>query len=103
MAQYLTDEFYPCPFPSGLKTIELPEISLAKLLEDDEAEAKRVFDICTHEGFFQLNMTDHPKGLKFLEDAHNLHRMGRDYLTGNSVEVKKQFKTREEVTHLDSG
>ena len=103
MAQYLTEEFYPVPFPEGLPTIELPEVSLEKILADVEAECQKMYGICTDGGFFHLNMMDHPKGVKFLDDAHELHRMGKEYLTTNSVEVKKQFKTRENVTHLDSG
>ena len=44
------EEFCPVPFPEGLPTIQLERISLAKLLDDDDLEASRLFDVCTKEG-----------------------------------------------------
>ena len=63
-------DFYPEPFPEGLFTIELGQISLAKLLEDDQHGAERLFKACTHGGFCYIDLTSHPKGVRLFEDAH---------------------------------
>ncbi|KAK8031935.1 hypothetical protein PG990_001669 [Apiospora arundinis] len=52
-----TPSEYP-PFPSGLPTVQLETISLAKLLARDEAEQSRVFEICKGRGFFYLDLED---------------------------------------------
>lgn len=50
---------YP-PFPSSpadeFPTVPLKTISLRKLLENDAAEQKRVFEICKARGFFYLEL-----------------------------------------------
>jgi isopenicillin N synthase-like dioxygenase len=95
MAMYTEDdkEFYPVPFPKGLPTIKLQRLSLAKLLNDDKDQSHRLFDICTKEGFFYLDLTDHPKGLKLLDDAHQVHRVGKSIFAVPMAE-KYKFKPR---------
>ena len=60
-------DFNPVPLPEGLPTYHLPKISIAKLIEGDKEEAKTVFDICAQDGFFYLNLMDHPLGRKLWE------------------------------------
>ena len=55
-------DFYAAPSPEDAPTIELQKISLGKLLNGDEAEAKHVVEICTSTGFFYLDMLDHATG-----------------------------------------
>lgn len=104
MALDYGEEFYTKPFPEGLPTIELQSISLAKLLNEDTDEAHRLFHICTHEGFFYLDLTTHPKGIKLLDDAHNVYRSGvKAFKT--PMKEKYTFKPRDsyETGLLDTG
>ena len=97
-------EFYPEPFPEGLPTVDLEHISLAKLVDDDQEEAERLFKICTHEGFCYINLMDHPKGIKLLEVAHLVHQMGQDICHHTSMSEKYAFKLRAaDVGLLDTG
>ena len=97
-------EFYPEPFPEGLPTVNMERISLAKLLDDDQEEAERLFKICTHEGFCYIDLMHHPEGSKLLEDAHMVHKMGQDICKNTSMAERHSFKTRDaEVGLLDTG
>lgn len=98
------EEFYPKPFPEDLPTIELQSISLARLLNDDAEEARRLFHICTHEGFCYLDLTTHPKGIKLLDDAHQVHKAGVEAFKTPMAE-KYTFKPRAsyETGLLDTG
>ncbi|PYH40873.1 2-oxoglutarate-dependent dioxygenase [Aspergillus saccharolyticus JOP 1030-1] len=104
MAEYETPEFYPVPFPDGLPTIELQRLSLARLMNDDVDQARRLFEICTREGFFYLDLTDHPKGLKLLHGAHSVHRVGQEVFKVPMAE-KYKFEPRAsyETGLLDTG
>jgi hypothetical protein len=105
MEYVLDPEYYPAPFPSeGLQTFELQRISLAKLLDGDYEEGKRVFNICSNEGFFYLDLTTHPKGIELLEYAHRMHHMGRDAMTNTSLSEKREFPIRPAyIGLLDTG
>lgn len=105
MAYRYGQEFYPEPFPDGLPTVELECISLAKLLNDDEEEAHRLFRVCKEEGFCYIDMEDHPKGLKLLDDAHEVHKAGKAAFDSTSMEEKYTFKPRAsyETGLLDTG
>ena len=97
-------DFYPEPFPNGLPMVDLKRISLAKLLDDDQEEAKRLFDICTHEGFCYVDLMGHPEGLKLMEDARLVHQMGKDVCNTTTMAEKYAFKTRPaDVGLLDTG
>lgn len=98
-------EYYPETFPDDLPTIELQCISLAKLLEDDVEEAHRLFHVCTNEGFFYLDLTTHPKGLRLLDDAHQVHTAGRNFFKDTPMADKYTFKPRAsyETGLLDTG
>ena len=91
------------PFPKGLPTIDLPKISLSKLLNDDEAEAQKLFDICTRTGFFYLNLMDHSKGRKLWEAACVAYDVGKKAMATFSMEEKDTFKKRPEIGILDRG
>jgi hypothetical protein len=97
------EEFCPVPFPEGLPTIQLERISLANLLDDDELEASKMFDVCTREGFFYLNLMDHPKGLRMLEAANVACRTGKESLGTISMAEKQQYKGREHIGIFDTG
>lgn len=98
-----SDELYPAPFPADVPTISLARISLAKLLEGDEDEAQLLFDVCTHEGFFYLDLTTDPKGSKFLDKAQQLHQVGKEVFNNVPVVEKTSFKPTDSIGHLDSG
>ena len=96
-------EFKPPPFPQHLPTIDLPQISLSKLLNGDQNEAHRVFHICTETGFFYLNMLDHPKGVGLYERACRVLQVGREVMPNLTVDEKRSYKKRLRVGVLDMG
>ncbi len=104
METNLDKNFYPEPFPEGLPTFNLERISLAKLIDDDQEEAERLFKICTHEGFCYIDLMDHPKGLRLLEDAHLVHGIGKDVFSNTSMAEKFSFKSPDPSKELiDTG
>lgn len=62
-------DFFPEPFPDDLPTISLERICLAKLLDNDPREARRLFEVFVENGFCCLDLASHPKGMKLMEDA----------------------------------
>jgi len=97
------EEFCPVPFPEGLPTIELERISLNKLLNGDDVEARKVFETCTRTGFFYLNMSDHAKGRKMLEDTCMTCRVAKDVLTNLPMDEKRTYRTPPRVGVFDRG
>ena len=73
-------EFYPEPFPEDLPTVSLERISLAKLLDDDQEEAERLFKICTHEGFLLYQLDGPPKRVKTLRRCSHGSQIGSGHL-----------------------
>ncbi|KAI9682786.1 MAG: hypothetical protein M1822_006276 [Bathelium mastoideum] len=84
----------PLRLSEGLPTIELPKVSLAKLLNDDELEAQTVFDICCRTGFFYLNLMDHAKGEQLWESACLARQIGQNVMSNLSTEEKNKFVKR---------
>ena len=87
-------DYLSLPLSKGLPTIELPKISLAKLLNNDEIEAQTVFDICCRRGFFYLNLMDHPKGKKLWESACVAREIGHNVMSSLPAEDKRKFVKR---------
>lgn len=98
-----SQEYYPTPFPPDVPTISLAKISLEKLLRADEDEAQLLFDVCTHEGFFYLDLTTTSEGLKFLDESQQLHQFGKYIFNHVSIDDKRSFKPTDAIGHLDSG
>ena len=96
-------DLYPAPFPDDVPIADLEKISLRKLLENDEAEAQRMFEVCTGSGFFYLDMMDHPMGKKMWEDACVACRSGMDVLPTVPMEEKKAYRARAGIKVLDRG
>jgi isopenicillin N synthase-like dioxygenase len=96
-------DLYPAPFPDDVPIVELETISLAKLLAGDEDEAQTMFEILKGAGFFYLDLTDHPEGLKILEDAVACCRLSQTIFPVMSVEEKQKYKTRDRVGIFDKG
>ena len=97
------EELYPAPFPEDAPVIDLEKISVQKLLDGDAAECKKMFEICTKEGFFYLNMMDHPKGQRMWEDACIACKVGHETLPNRSVEEKRMYKVRDRIGVFDRG
>ena len=103
MGQLDMEDFAPAPFPDDVPTIDLEKISLNKLLNNDEFEARKMFEICASTGFFYLNMMDHPKGRNLWEDACHACRVGKQVLPNHSIEEKQTYKTRDRFGIFDKG
>lgn len=96
-------DLFPAPFPDNVPTIELPKISLNKLLNEDPGELEKIFKICTRTGFFYLNMMDHPKGKKMYEDACLCCRIGMETLPNLPMEEKNKYPIRDRHGVFDRG
>lgn len=98
-----SEELYPAPFPSDVPKIELERISLEKLLSNDVETAQRLFEVCTHEGFFYLDLTTHPTGVKLIEQSQQLRNIGMDVFNNVSMAEKRNFRPTDDTSFLDSG
>lgn len=97
-------DYFPEPFPEGLPVVHLERISLAKLMDDDEKESERLFDICCNEGFCYVDLTSHPQGIKLTEEADSIHQVGKEIFATTSMMDKNTFKERpEDVGVFDTG
>lgn len=96
-------DLYPVPFPDDAPIAKLEKISLYKLLNDDEIEGQRLFQVCKETGFFYLDMMDHPKGKQMWEDACTACRAGQDVLPRVPMQEKKLYKAPAGVRVLDQG
>ena len=57
------------PFPKDISTAPLLRLKLQKLLDNDPTETERLWQACTNEGFFYLDLR-HPKGELMSESPH---------------------------------
>ena len=96
-------DFYPAPFPEDAPTIPLEKISLCKLLNEDEAESQRVFNVCTTTGFFYLDMLDHATGRQAWRSACHIRRLGQERLSNTPMEEKLRYKPLGGVSVFDRG
>ncbi|KAI9699568.1 MAG: hypothetical protein M1820_007066 [Bogoriella megaspora] len=96
-------DFYPAPFPEEVATVELEKISLCRLLNGDDIEAERVFDICTTTGFFYLDMLDHAAGRRIWKSACDICQLGHDLLAETPMEEKVKFKPLGGIRVFDRG
>ncbi|KAI1661762.1 oxidoreductase [Daldinia decipiens] len=103
MAQTTQNEFETVPFPEGLPIIDLPRVSLKGLLENDEDESRKVFEISIKTGFFYLDLTDHPIGQKLLQEGNEVCRIGQEVLPNLSMEEKLAYKARDRSGVFDMG
>jgi len=103
MAQAIENTIEPAPFPEGFQYIDLPHISLDKLLNDDDEEEQKIFEICTTTGFFYLDLNDHPKGEELWNNGCEACRIGQQTLPAMPMEEKLSYKAREKIGVFDMG
>ncbi|KAF4444163.1 hypothetical protein F53441_11221 [Fusarium austroafricanum] len=68
------------PFPNDLPTVPIARISYSKLTCSDEHEINKVFKACLSDGFFYLDLTDHPAGQLLLSDAQEVLSFSKEAL-----------------------
>lgn len=95
--------FYPAEFPADVPTIPLEKISLSRIINEDTAEAKRLFKICRTTGFVYLDMLDHHIGRQLWRSARRVHQLGRRKFEDTPVEEKLKYKTKAGVRVFDRG
>ncbi|KAK9577979.1 hypothetical protein V6Z92_008672 [Aspergillus fumigatus] len=107
-AQYVAagmdmSDLFPAPFPTNVKTVHLETLSLAKLLQRDEDELRRIYENCKDPGFFQLDLTDDEQGVQLLQDAVDCARLMKQLLPNMSVEEKRTYKQHSRVGVYSKG
>lgn len=89
-SEEFTPHLYP-PFPEDTKPqVHLETLSLCKLLDGDENEQTRLYDICRTQGFFYLDFRDTLSEC-LPEDAESLERLS-EQLFKLPMDVKLQHK-----------
>ena len=79
---------YP-PFPNSVSIATIPQISLAKLLDNDPAEIQQVFIACRKVGFFSLDLNQEHIGRRLLEDIEDLFKITEEVMALSFEEKKK--------------
>jgi hypothetical protein len=97
------EEYYPASFPEDAPVIPLAKISIKKLLERDEEEARKLFHVCSHEGFFYLDLTTETRGQEFMNEAKQLHHIAKEVFENVSMDEKLAFQPTDSNGHLDTG
>jgi hypothetical protein len=97
------EDLYPVPFPDDVPTAQLETISLNKLLNNDEDEIQKLFNICKGSGFFYLDMKDHEIGRKMWDDACYACRSAQAVLPLTPMATKKAYKAPAGIKVLDRG
>ncbi len=95
-------DLYQAPFPEDVPTAKLETLSMAKLMANDEDEARRLFENCKDPGFFNLDLTDHPDGVQLLKDAVVCARLTKSVFT-LPMEVKQAYKPLPGICVFDRG
>ena len=98
-------ELYPAPFPDDdVPTVILRKLSVKKLLDGDDETAKELFEACTTEGFFYLDLTTDSRGQKFLVESEQLHEVAKEVFNNVSMEEKLAYEPGDPMKeHLDWG
>jgi len=96
-------DLFPAPFPTDVKTVHLETLSLAKLLQKDVDELRRIYENCKNPGFFQLDLTDDEQGIQLLRDAVDCARLMKQLLPSMSVEEKRTYKQHSRVGVYSKG
>jgi isopenicillin N synthase-like dioxygenase len=78
------------PWPIDVPTASLNTLSLAKLLQNDEAELAALFSSCKTSGFFLLDLRGCKNGEDLLADTEKLFHLAKE-LNGMPIEEKKQY------------
>ncbi|RSL67355.1 hypothetical protein CEP53_003006 [Fusarium sp. AF-6] len=66
------------PFPDDVPTVPIARISYAKLASSDKAEIEKTLKAVQSDGFFYLDLTDHPVGQILLDEAERVATFSKD-------------------------
>jgi isopenicillin N synthase-like dioxygenase len=79
------------PFPEDVPVYELPRLSLAKLISNDAAQSKELFETFRIHGFALLDMNTCPEGEALLKEAEDMFDVTRQVTIGLPVEEKMKY------------
>lgn len=79
------------PFPSDIPTIELPRISLAKILADDQDESARFFAASKDLGFLMLELDDCSEGKELLQDVSMAFELNHEIMSIDDDEKLRRW------------
>ena len=78
------------PFPEDLPTAPISNISFAKILAKDAAEAKKVLEACRTHGFLYLDLQSCPEGQALVKESELLLKIAKGFFT-SPLEEKRKF------------
>ena len=78
------------PFPDDVPTVELQRLELRKLLSEDEAESKALFEACAGLGFFLLDLRGCSDGETLLKETEAGFNISQEFYA-SSDEQKSKF------------
>ena len=87
-------------FPDNVPVYELPRLSLAKLISNDAAQSKELFETFRAHGFALLDMNTYPEGKTLLKEAEAMFEVTRQVTTNLPVEEKTKYVPTHPIRHL---
>ena len=88
---------YPS-FPEDINCLEIPKISLEKLLSGDQTQADELFHICCDVGFFLLDLKGEENGHSLLQDIESCFGLTKDVF---DLEVEEKTKFSQDASNGD--
>jgi isopenicillin N synthase-like dioxygenase len=77
-------------FPLDLPTKTLERVSFAGLHSGNTADAEILYDACTTDGFFLLDLTDSEQGREFIATVDAMFKLQEAFFKLD-LDVKKQY------------
>ena len=93
----------PAPFPDSLPVADLKTLSFRKLWERDPEQSRQIFEIAKAEGFFYVDLLDHPEGVQIYADACDAARVAQQTFPRFTIQEKETFKPKDRVGVYDRG
>ena len=83
---------YPA-FPDNVPVAQLPTISLAKLISQDEHESRELFHACNATGFFLLDFRGTQEGEVFIDETETVFELNEKfYALPQEEKIKHAFR-----------
>lgn len=82
----------PCvlAFPAGLPTKTLERVSFAGVRNGDTSDAEKLYNACTTDGFFLLDLTDSEQGRKYIATVDAMFKLQGEFFKLD-LDTKKQY------------
>lgn len=77
-------------FPTDLPVAALQKLQFSQLISKDDAESKKLFQICSSTGVFLLDLTESPEGKALLAHVNGTFELG-EKIFNLDMKEKQQY------------